>query len=89
MRLVRDLIYAFLYTKPHIVDVYYKQNVIPTCSNVFPRDPYMYLNPNVVDPVIAAEAAQVLFFANKFNIHGQSGSKVSNSGLQKESTSSN
>jgi len=45
--------------------------------DLFPRDPYMYLNASVVDPVIATEATQVLYFANTFNIIAQSGTKVS------------
>jgi hypothetical protein len=77
LRLVRDLIYTFLYTRSRPINIHYKRAGIPPSSDLFPQDPYLYLNSAIVDPVIAAEATRILFFTNRFNVVAQSGSRVS------------
>jgi hypothetical protein len=69
------MIYAHLYTNrfPN-VELLYPRKEAPV--HVLPRDPWMYLDASVVDPVIAAEAAQWLFFGNSFELIAQSGTKV-------------
>ncbi|KAF2870883.1 hypothetical protein BDV95DRAFT_595555 [Massariosphaeria phaeospora] len=74
-RELRDSIYALLYTyRVPVKDVYYTRDSVPRV--VLRRDPYLYLNASVVDPVIASEAAQMVFFANKFNVIAHSGAKM-------------
>lgn len=76
LRLVRDMIYSFLYTSRRNVVVYYKRDLGP--GPVFPRDRYLYTNPSVVDPVIASEAIRVLFSTNTLEVVAQSGTRVGN-----------
>jgi hypothetical protein len=70
------MVYPFLYTSWREVEyVVYPREHVPL--NLFPRDPYLYLNASIVDPIIAGEATQYLFYANRFELIAQSGTKVS------------
>ncbi|KAF2678673.1 hypothetical protein K458DRAFT_135693 [Lentithecium fluviatile CBS 122367] len=82
-RELRDDIYTLLYTSSKAIDIKYvgySGGPIPELLKL-PKDPYLYLNPNIVDPVIASEAAQALYFTNRFNIVVESSKKMIHNSL--------
>ncbi|KAF2116611.1 hypothetical protein BDV96DRAFT_598495 [Lophiotrema nucula] len=63
---IREKIFGYLYTRPSELEINFPD--LDVRYSMLPRDPFLYLNADVVDPAIAAEAAQALYETNRFNI---------------------
>ncbi|KAF1996210.1 hypothetical protein P154DRAFT_580138 [Amniculicola lignicola CBS 123094] len=67
-REIREKIYSYLYTRPQPKENYFELEFpdIDVRHSMLPRDPFLYLHANIIDPAIAAEAAQVMYDTNNF-----------------------
>ncbi|KAF2462960.1 uncharacterized protein BDR25DRAFT_363293 [Lindgomyces ingoldianus] len=68
-RELREEIYGYLYTLDYPFVLTYPD--IDIRRSMLRRDPFLYLHANIVDPVIAAEAAQIMYNSNVFEISSQ------------------
>ncbi|ORY07941.1 hypothetical protein BCR34DRAFT_603740 [Clohesyomyces aquaticus] len=65
-RELREKVYGYLYTRSK--PVYLELPDIDVRRSMLPRDPFLYLHADIVDPQIAAEAAQVMYDTNTFDM---------------------